>query len=355
LFGSSGSTGGGSPVSCGPSTIGAGTGQTVTWFASAYGDDGTYLYSWNGTDGLSGNTRTVSKTYATAGEKFGILTVTSGRRQITVSCGSTLIRFAGSGFGFGQERGLGASCYATTERAALGESVTWLSIITGATASTTFAWDGADGLAGDRPIVSRTYTSAGNKFAMLTATDGKNRIIAPCTNFVAVGAKAPATPSKPAIPPPSSLSEKEKPVTLPVQALCIPSSAKTEQGSPMIWHAAAVGGVGEYRFSWFGDETLSGEGATTSKKYETTGVKRASVTVVSGDKAKTVACYPIEIAKSGKSKNGNGLSAGTFFSKITGPIGFALAAIVVIVLGIFMAMRRRSKDEKEEEERDHVA
>lgn len=345
-------TAGGLSVSCAPSTLRSGVGQTITWFSSVSGGQGTYLYSWSGTDGLSGNTSAVSKTYATMGERFGILTVTSGTKQITVSCGGTLIGADSGGgqFHYGQAGGLGASCYATPEKAVLGESVTWLSIVSGTTASTTYSWDGAEGLTGERPIVSKSYTSAGSKFAVLTVADGKNRIAVSCTNFVTVGAQTPTTPSKPAVPPPvSSPNGKEKTAALPVQALCIPSSAKAEQGSAMVWHAVAIGGMGEYRFSWFGDEALSGEGATTSKAYEKTGGKRASVTVVSGDKAKTVACYPVEITK-----QKNGLSAGTIFSRVSGPIGWGIGAILLIIFGIFMALRKRSKEDTEEEERDHV-
>ena len=356
--GTAGASGSGLSISCAPLPANGATGQTITWFGIVYGGSGNYLYSWNGTDGLSGNTNAVSKTYATAGEKFGILTVTSGNRQTTVLCGGALIGLgSGSGrlpygqYGYGQIGGLGASCYATEERAVLGESVTWLSIVSGATASTTYSWDGAEGLTGERPIVSKTYTENGNKFAMLTVSDGKNRMVASCTNFITVGAKIPTTTAKPVTPPPvPSPTGKEKTASVPIQALCIPSSAKTEQGNSVVWHAVAIGGIGEYRFSWFGDETLSGEGATTSKAYEKAGGKRASVTVVSGDKAKTVACYPLEITKSQ-----TGFSAGTIFSRISGPIGWGIAAVFLILFGVFMALRKRSTEDSEEEERDHTS
>src|SRR3989338_3455522 len=147
-------TAGGLSVSCAPSTLRSGVGQTITWFSSVSGGQGTYLYSWGGTEGLSGNTSAVSKAYPTSGEKSAILTVTSGTRQVTVSCGSMLVGGSATNSFTYQAGGFGASCYATPERAAPGESVTWVAILSGITASTSYTWDGTDGLTGDGLLVT---------------------------------------------------------------------------------------------------------------------------------------------------------------------------------------------------------
>jgi len=152
-------TSSGMSVSCAPTRLNATTGQPVTWFSSVTGGSGSYIYTWNGTEGLSGNTSTVSKTYATNGDKFATLSITSGNQLTTVSCGSVVI-----GAGSVQTvtvPSFGASCYATPERPLPGETVTWLSIVSGTTASTTYTWDGTDGLVGTRPLVSKAYTTNG--------------------------------------------------------------------------------------------------------------------------------------------------------------------------------------------------
>lgn len=352
LGSSSGGGSGGLSVSCAPSGFTAAVGQTVTWFSSVAGGTGSYLYTWSGTEGLAGNGITAQKAYATKGEKIATLTVTSGNRLITVSCGSVIVgggSFGGSSFGQG---GFGASCYAVPERAALGESVTWLALVSGVTSATIYSWDGSDTLSGDRPLVSKTYATAGHKVAMLTVTNGNDRIIAPCTNAVAVGLKVPATPQRPAVPstPPK---EPEQTVAREVEGLCAPSSSKATSGEKVQWRAVAVGGTGEYRFLWSGDDKLAGNAATTSAQYKTAGIKRTAVEIQSGDTTKTVVCYPIEITKGSNGNGANGFSASALFSWIDGPVGVILAAILAIIFGIFIALRKRSKEEAEEEERDH--
>lgn len=332
-------------ISCAPTNLTAAVGQTVTWFSSVTGGSGTYFYMWSGTESLFGNTSAIQKAYTTRGEKSAILTVTSGTQQITVSCGGVIIGSSsiGGGTSFIQP-GFGASCYATPERAALGESVTWLSIVSGTTASTTYSWDGTDGLSGDRPLVSKTYTTNGNKVALLTVTNGSERIVAACTNAAAVGPKI-TTPKPPVAPPPAS-----NPAVPLMAGLCAPSAAKATTDEKIAWRTVAIGGTGTYRFTWTGDDELFSEGTTTVKQYETAGIKKASVLITSGERAVTIDCAPIAITKTA----GNGFVAGAFLSWIDGPVGLILAAIVAIVFGIFIALRKRSKEETAEEEGDHV-
>lgn len=78
-------------VSCSVFPTSANTGQNVTWSASPSGGSGSYTYSWSGTDGLSGSTQSVTRTYSTAGTKTASVTVTSGAEQITQSCSNSLI------------------------------------------------------------------------------------------------------------------------------------------------------------------------------------------------------------------------------------------------------------------------
>ncbi len=61
--------------------------QNVTWRAIPTGGvSSNYTYSWVGTDGLSGNTVTVNKSYSTIGQKYATTTVVSGVETVTVGC-----------------------------------------------------------------------------------------------------------------------------------------------------------------------------------------------------------------------------------------------------------------------------
>jgi hypothetical protein len=66
-------------------------GQSATWSVSGVsGGNGTYSYSWSGTDGLSGTGSSASKTYTTTGSKTASVTISSADVQKTISCSSTL-------------------------------------------------------------------------------------------------------------------------------------------------------------------------------------------------------------------------------------------------------------------------
>lgn len=62
------------------------TGTTVTWEAFPSGGTGSYTYAWSGTDGLSGSSKVVRKSYGTAGTKTGSVRVTSGSQSHTIAC-----------------------------------------------------------------------------------------------------------------------------------------------------------------------------------------------------------------------------------------------------------------------------
>ena len=73
-------------ASCAASPATVYQGQSTTWTAAASGGNGSYTYSWSGTDGLSGTGSSVAKTYTTAGAKTASVTVKSDGLTKTVSC-----------------------------------------------------------------------------------------------------------------------------------------------------------------------------------------------------------------------------------------------------------------------------
>lgn len=73
-------------AACAPMQASARTGEVVSWYSSTEGGTGSYQLYWSGTDGLSGNTSSTERAYATPGEKFATVTVSSGGQSITVGC-----------------------------------------------------------------------------------------------------------------------------------------------------------------------------------------------------------------------------------------------------------------------------
>lgn len=320
-------------VSCAPMDTIASIGRPITWFSSVTGGVGNYSYIWGGTDNLVGYTSSIQRAYATAGDKFATVTVTSGTQIITVGCirGVSVQSFTQAAPAVALPV-FGVSCFAAQERIAPGESVSWLSVVSGisSTATTTYEWQGSDGLTGTGPAVFKTYTSQGLKHALLTVTSGRDRAVAACTNAVTVAphATAPATATKPSAPP--------------IQAICAAAKAKEEVGKEVFWSARATGGTGEYAYRWEGDENLAGAASTTAKTYETEGVKQAKVTVSSGGKNSTVACAQgVEIVP-----RGLGLFAAVFLSDWFNTSSLVLAALLATAVGFYLAERKKRKEKE---------
>jgi hypothetical protein len=81
-------------ASCAPMQASARVGEIMSWYSSTEGGTGSYQLYWSGTDGLGGNTSSIQRAYATPGEKFATLTVSSGGQNITVSCTRAVSIFA---------------------------------------------------------------------------------------------------------------------------------------------------------------------------------------------------------------------------------------------------------------------
>jgi hypothetical protein len=64
-------------VACFASATQGTTGQNMTWIAIPSYGNGTYTYTWSGTDGLTGTTPSITKTYTSTGTKTASLMVTS--------------------------------------------------------------------------------------------------------------------------------------------------------------------------------------------------------------------------------------------------------------------------------------
>lgn len=76
-------------VTCSPNLPIINLGSYITWTASTTGSSGPYTYSWTGTDGLTGNTQSVSHLYvatSSVGLHNAQVTVTAGSRVATSTC-----------------------------------------------------------------------------------------------------------------------------------------------------------------------------------------------------------------------------------------------------------------------------
>lgn len=218
-------------VSCTATPITARAGEEILWYSSVTGGAGNYSYSWSGADGLFGTQSTVRKAYATAGDKYATVTVISGGQSVIAGC-SQIVQImpsasiaAGTTGGTAGTQRLDASCFAATERIAAGESATWFAIVSGASPSTTttYQWDGTDGLTGNSPAIFKTYAKNGLKHALLTVTSGGERVMSVCTNAIAVG---PTTATLAQAPTTKPVTTVTKTATTQISTTAVPSESE---------------------------------------------------------------------------------------------------------------------------------
>ncbi|HEY0010610.1 MAG TPA: CARDB domain-containing protein [Candidatus Paceibacterota bacterium] len=167
--------------SCSVSPTSITTGGSATWGASASGGNGSYTYSWNGTDSLSGSASSVSKSYATVGTKTGSVTITSGSQSTTVNCSNSLTVTTPP------PAPITGSCSVSPTSITAGGSATWSSSVSGGTGSYAYAWTGTDSLTGSASSVTKSYSATGTKTASVTVTSGSQSAVINCSNNLDVG------------------------------------------------------------------------------------------------------------------------------------------------------------------------
>lgn len=235
---------------------------TLNWSATASGANGSYTYSWSGTDSLTGTGSSVSKTYSSAGTKAGTITITSGSQSITRTCTAVVNQVV-------VNNDLSVSCSANPSSVDIDEDVTWRADATGGNGSYSYDWSGTDGLDGSSRNITWSYDDNGTKRGTVTITSGGQTASASCTVRV-----------------------DEEEVFDDLNVSCYASPSNPQIGSRMNWYARVTGGDGNYDYDWTGTEGLNSSSRTPNMTYEMPGSKRATVTVTDGDgNEDTATCY----------------------------------------------------------------
>jgi hypothetical protein len=231
--------------------------DSVTWTAHPTGGSGNYTYSWSGTNGLSGNTQTVHKSYSSTGTKNGTVTVTSNGQSRTVDC-STVVREVAVPT-------LDGSCAANPSNPYLNDTVTWTATASGGTGSYTYSWSGTDNLSGSSQTLNKSYSSTGTKTGTVTITSGNQSVTRNCTTQVR-----------------EHISN--------INASCSVSNSNPGLNQSVTWTATASGGNGNFSYSWNGTDNLTSNTSQVTKSYSSSGSKTGTVVVTSGGQTVTVQC-----------------------------------------------------------------
>jgi hypothetical protein len=203
-------------VSCYPNAGSVPVGSQIGWLSSVSGGNGAYSYSWTGTDGLSGSSNSVQKTYSSTGIKTASLTVSSNNQSATADCvGSVNVYqnqvqnthnnryyyYSGScstldtsgcvppnnyNYYNNNYSQLSGSCSAGVSNTTVGGTVSWTANASGGNGFYTYYWNGDDGVSSNGQYVSKTYYSPGVKNINLTIISDNQTITRTCSvNVVA--------------------------------------------------------------------------------------------------------------------------------------------------------------------------
>ncbi len=250
-------------ISCYPNRSDANTDESVTWLATAVGGNGSFSYSWSGTDGLSGSGRQISKTYDSSGSKSAHVTVSSGGKTASANCGTVLIRE--------QEEYLSGSCSVDDSSVDVGDSVRWRADASGGNGSYSYEWSGDYPLSGRSGSgVSVTYDSPGTKYGSVTIRSGNKSITRSCGNVY--------------------VNDDNHYYYNDLNISCNVNSANIALGQTAVWNTHVSGGNGNYYYSWSGTDGIYGNSSSVSKVFNTAGQKTPTVTVTSNGRTKSLTC-----------------------------------------------------------------
>ena len=334
-------------ISCYSSPTSARVGDSISWGSSPYGGNGNYYVTWSGNDSLSGYGTSISKTYYNPGSKYASVTVTSGNQTATANCGNNVQIYDSYNNNYPNYPNypqypnyptysqLYISCIANTSYTTVGSSVSWTATVNGGTGNGyyNFNWSGTDGLNGYGQTAYVQYNYPGTKTASVTVTTGNQTTTQYCSNSVNVTGQQIINNNN------NSL-----------QIACYADKTSARIDTPVTWAVEAVGGTGNYSYSWTGTDGLSSSQSSVIKSYQSTGAKTATVTVTaSNGQTSTQTCgnavsitRPVVgggttvIKTPPKVDNNTDMSAAALFSLKNVPWGWVAILILLIMFSIII-------------------
>lgn len=329
-------------ISCYPLSQNVYEGETVRWVANVYGGNGSYHYSWSGTNSLSGNGSEVSKRYNTSGYKNATVKVTSGSRSTSRNCDATVYvmddnndRDYNYDYDYPNYRNLYVTCSVNQNFIQTGGTATWTAYPSGGDGRYTYSWSGTENLYGSGKSVYNRYNYTGQKTAKVTVYSDGQSVTRSCDNALTVGSQVIYQPNYPVY------NNND----LDVGCYADPINPRINQ--PITWTVEVTGGAAPYTYSWTGTDGLSGNQSSVIKYYATTGQKSAIVSITSADgKNTTRACSHTVTVRPTASvapvtqppvstppATDNSLSAASLFSLQNIPWGWVAILVILVLFG----------------------
>gem|GEM_PF-4582444 len=297
------------------------TGGSLVWSSSVSGGTLPISFSWSGSDGLSGNTASVTKSYSTVGTKKGRVTATDAlgqtlTRECEVVVNEEVITIPSCPFE--PRSGRVVVQFPTSKKIVANASLSSAengpvaaSLPAGAYSVSLASFDGYVGRENKTQLREQWYAkltpSNGADPVMVTGTisdleDGvrtafktevvNERLILPSSvNSVTARHAAFSDPSEAhSVYALCAAFDVIPEDTEELVGDCSVEPARTRVNESVTWLAQASGGTLPISFSWSGSDGLSGNTASVAKSYSTVGVKEGTVTISSGDESLVRTC-----------------------------------------------------------------
>lgn len=219
----------------------------------AEGANSNYSYSWSGTDGVSGNTKTISMSYATKGTKTLSCVVSDGVTPPQTFSHTIVIG----------DPPITATLTASPTSGSVSTTFTYtLSGVSGGLGTFSYAWSGTDSLTGSTSAtsVSKTYSTNGTKTAQCIITSGTSTLTL----------TANVTVADPAL-----------------TATITASQTTVATGVDVTVFVTPTGGNGTYTYVWSGTDSSSGTTQSYTRSFSTTGTKTLQCVITSGSQSIT--------------------------------------------------------------------
>ncbi|HRH26444.1 MAG TPA: PKD domain-containing protein [Candidatus Paceibacterota bacterium] len=267
-------------VTCEPNNQNFNTGSTVNWRSNATGGNGSYSYSWNGTDGLSSNDQNVSRSYSSTGSKNATVTVTSNGQSASAQCVVNIVNQNNDNFS--------VTCEADDRSIDEGERITWSADVQNAPGSVDYDWSGSNGLDGDERRVTKRYTSSGDKYAEVRVTSNGQTRTARCE---------------------AEVDDEDNNDDDDLDGYCRASETRPKVGESVRFTAYPDNGR-NYRYDWEGDDGILSDDKSFTHSFDTAGRKDVEVEVRSGSERETFKC-PVTVVD-----DNNNQVAGIYLTQI---------------------------------------
>jgi hypothetical protein len=231
-------------VSCQANLSTADVGDTVSFTAFPVSGTTPYTYSWSGTDGISGTTKTISKQFNSAGTKTATVVLTDANgKQAQASCSTTIQQ---------QNPGLGGSCTASPTSANVGQNINFSASGTGGTGNYTFEWLGLENNFTSQNF-STSFSSPGSKNVRVRISSGGQTVERSCPVNI------------------------EQPNTTNLNVSCDVSPSNPRTNQTVRWSSSVSGGEGTLQYQWTGD--AQGNTPDVFESYNNDGNYSATVRV----------------------------------------------------------------------------